>query len=191
MSELISKPDKSTSELDWRKRSLLKLRAKHEAILDAFDFDEFVRLVAAGSTYRELAKAVGTEHSVIGVWIAKQEGDRARALQEARRVSGQACMERALHVLENEGKEYADNENSAGVALARDIARHYEKRGALYDRAQLHDKGELQNQPVQAASMPSFTIKIVSASGNNSNQINEIQGVTIEQDAPMLDADEL
>lgn len=151
-------------------RSLFKLSAREAAILDAYPLDSLLQLLASGHTQREIAAITGANQATVSTWLATQTGEVKEAIQAARRASAEANMDRAHKALLD-----VDTDNPVSATVGKDLARHFEKRAAMRDRAAWSDKGELAPiaAPFGSQAMPSFTIRILNAPN---------QQVTIQQD---------
>ena len=134
---------------------LLRLQAKELQRIEDYGFDSLVDLIASGMTYRDMAPLVRVSAGAIGKYVANQIGHAAQVLAAARRCAAPAYMDRAIEELE----QVKGTENSCDVTIAVNLAKHYEKRASLADRANYHDKGALESTPTNLQP-PSFTIII-------------------------------
>lgn len=148
---------------------LFRLKARETALMEAYPFEDLLQLLAAGRTQREIARITGANLSTVSTWLATQQGARAQAISEARKASAGACMDKALQALED-----VNLDNPVAATVGKDLARHWERRAALYDRAAYHDKGALVDQQTTHAQPPSFSITILSGSQGS-------QTITIDQ----------
>jgi hypothetical protein len=156
---LPSKIDRASAN---SKAGLIALQAKQAAIIEAFDLDELLTLQASGATLKEMSAALGCNYGSLSVWINQQTGDKAEKIAAARRASAGASMDRALQELDD-ARTAAKNGEPVPVQLAKELARHHEKRAALSntrfnERAALH----LNDTPAATAVAPSFRINIIS-----------------------------
>jgi len=159
-------------------QSLLKLKAKHAAIIEGIGLDEIASLLAEGKTQREIAEEIGCNHGALGAWIANQTGDNAAILKAARKASAPANMDRALGELVG-----VDVTTPGAVQIAIQRSKHFEKRASLSDRMGYSERPLPQDmEPAQAPSVPSFTIHIIGGSTPQNG------GITIDQ-APDLISD--
>lgn len=168
-------PDKHVSNRDRaHANSLLILKAKEQAKIEAYPFLDILEMLSTGTSQGEMAKVIGCNRATVSIFLASRTGDAGKAVQEAKKASGVACFDRALQELE----QVRGTESAVDVALAKELARHWEKRGAIFDR-QLHDRGELPSQQANNQTLPpSFSITILNGSSN--------QTVTIQQDADLI-----
>ena len=150
--------------------SLLKLKDKELAKMQAVDFLQLLHWLAEGKTQREISALTGVDLASVNIFINSQSGERGKALQEAKRASGEACMDKALDELE----AVRGSENPLDLGLARELARHYEKRAALRNGHAFNERMQIAQatqQQVQPAQLPSFTLTILTG-----------QQVKVEQD---------
>lgn len=156
---------------------LIRLKAKHQAIIEAFDLDEMLTMQAAGATLREMAATIGCDYGALSVWINSQTGDKAEKIAAARRASAGASMDRALQELDD-ARGAARAGEPVPVQLAKELARHHEKRAALSntrfnERAAIH----LNDSPTAAAAPPSFTIRILTGDNQTATITPDLQDV--------------
>ena len=109
-----------------------------------------------------MAATIGCDYGALSVWINSQPGDKAEKIAAARRASAGASMDRALQELDD-ARGAARAGEPVPVQLAKELARHHEKRAALSntrfnERAALH----LNDTPAASAQAPSFRINIIS-----------------------------
>lgn len=167
-------PSKNSRADANSRAGLIALQAKQAAIIEAFDLDELLTLQASGATLKEMSAVIGCNYGSLSVWINQQTGDKAEKIAAARRASAGASMDRALQELDD-ARAAARAGEPVPVQLAKELARHHEKRAALSntrfnERAAIH----LNDTPAATAQPPSFTINILTSKD---------QTVTIEQDA--------
>lgn len=136
---------------------VLRLAEASRQKLDAFPVEALLAMLASGRTQTEISKAAGVPQSAISVWLSNQNGELADQIALARRLGGEACLDRGLEELEK-----ARGGDTSAVALARAFDGHWARRAGLFNRS-LHDKGEIVQQTPTPPNPPSFTIHIISA----------------------------
>lgn len=157
MSNKIAKTRNNDRTRELQATSLIRLAARHVALIEAVEWDDIVAMLAGGATQTETARAFGLDRSALSGYLANQTGDRRAQLDAARRASAGACMDRAVDSLDDASVDITvPGSVQRGIALSR----HYEKRAALADRA-----GYAERPPPETAVVnvtpPSFTICIM------------------------------
>ena len=160
---LITSSEHVSSRHQAHMRSLIKLKEKDLArIVECLDWSDFIAHIGAGETQGSYAAAHRLHAGTLSLWLAQLDPDRANQLAIARKARAEACMDKALSVLDD-----ADQELTGSVQVSIAKMKHYEKRASLADRQAWHDRPPQETGPVLTAP-PAFTIQILNAPGSSS-----------------------
>jgi len=151
-----------------RARVLIPVSGRSAAKIEsAGGMDFLVSEVLEGATIKEIARTLGVPRSDLTSWQINQNDARYTAAMHA---SAESCLDRAEEVL-----DLPADCSAAQASLARERSSIWRHRAAVRDARYSAKAAAIElTAPATPAAMPSFTIKIVSASGSSGSSEREV-----------------